>query len=629
MKKILLLIIVLLLAAGFVFAGRPAELDFVEESAKNQETEKPDSSIPGHSSDLKPEPVPVPAITPAPAVTAQNIAPEAKLLSPKNNETLSGTAVIELSVNRANSVAFFAKRRGVPTAIYLGQGQLKEESQWVFSWNTLNTPNGAYVVFSEITNQHGKYKGQEINIIIQNQLPQPENLKEKIDDLKNINVQKQEIEQFIEETVQKTEERVAKEIQEIITTAQNQAPHIAEEIQKQAQQSQQDISQQVTRIAESIKQEKEIASSLAEIAKNKEERETKLNQIQQEIEAMKEINVSVLAEEVSDRVKKEKQEIAQKIAEELTEVEKQIQEAKKTAEQARAIREDSQERISKSLKQTTDRAVTELPLLEIIGVNIENIVESVKTMEKEVDRQAEAKAEFEKKMLKDSDGDGLPDFLEIEIGTDPFNPDTSGDGYLDGEVFALGLDPRVPITAVQERVVYQDPRKISPKQEDKFFIERAEVKISEITGREVLRLEGRGLPNSFVSIYIYSSPVVVTTRTDEYGRWVYELDKTMESGKHEAYVVLTGTNGEIVARSESFNFMRTGAGILQLIPDVWAQETGRESGELLSPYQSIRNSFLILTISVIVLAISIAILVIGFFTKKKAKEYLPENNTKE
>jgi len=41
----------------------------------------------------------------------------------------------------------------------------------------------------------------------------------------------------------------------------------------------------------------------------------------------------------------------------------------------------------------------------------------------------------------DSDNDGLPDWQEKIYKTDPNNPDTDGDGYLDGEEVASGYDP--------------------------------------------------------------------------------------------------------------------------------------------------------------------------------------------
>ncbi len=51
---------------------------------------------------------------------------------------------------------------------------------------------------------------------------------------------------------------------------------------------------------------------------------------------------------------------------------------------------------------------------------------------------------------KDSDGDGLPDDFEIAIGTDPHNPDTSGNGYSDKVEIENNYDPltktgRLPI----------------------------------------------------------------------------------------------------------------------------------------------------------------------------------------
>ena len=43
----------------------------------------------------------------------------------------------------------------------------------------------------------------------------------------------------------------------------------------------------------------------------------------------------------------------------------------------------------------------------------------------------------------DSDDDGLTDAMEEIYGTDKNNPDTDGDGYLDGDEIENGYDPLV------------------------------------------------------------------------------------------------------------------------------------------------------------------------------------------
>ncbi|HSX24664.1 MAG TPA: hypothetical protein VLG69_01725, partial [Candidatus Andersenbacteria bacterium] len=45
---------------------------------------------------------------------------------------------------------------------------------------------------------------------------------------------------------------------------------------------------------------------------------------------------------------------------------------------------------------------------------------------------------------KDTDGDSLPDSVETIYGTDPNNPDTDGDGYNDGAEVRTGHDPLNP-----------------------------------------------------------------------------------------------------------------------------------------------------------------------------------------
>ncbi|MDP3795312.1 MAG: hypothetical protein Q8R13_05345 [bacterium] len=56
---------------------------------------------------------------------------------------------------------------------------------------------------------------------------------------------------------------------------------------------------------------------------------------------------------------------------------------------------------------------------------------------------AQAKAALTNTSTKDSDGDGLFDWEETTIGTDPYNADTDHDGYLDGEEVVSGYNPLV------------------------------------------------------------------------------------------------------------------------------------------------------------------------------------------
>jgi hypothetical protein len=57
---------------------------------------------------------------------------------------------------------------------------------------------------------------------------------------------------------------------------------------------------------------------------------------------------------------------------------------------------------------------------------------------------------------KDTDGDGLTDEYEAELGTDAGNPDTDGDGYDDGEEIDLGTDPLDPNDPTQGPAAPED-----------------------------------------------------------------------------------------------------------------------------------------------------------------------------
>ena len=53
----------------------------------------------------------------------------------------------------------------------------------------------------------------------------------------------------------------------------------------------------------------------------------------------------------------------------------------------------------------------------------------------------------------DSDNDELNDYWEINLGTDPLNPDTDGDSYTDGVEFSTSHDPLAVDSAIKERLI--------------------------------------------------------------------------------------------------------------------------------------------------------------------------------
>lgn len=180
--------------------------------------------------------------------------------------------------------------------------------------------------------------------------------------------------------------------------------------------------------------------------------------------------------------------------------------------------------------------------------------------------QEKIEAEVASAVFLDTDKDGVSDYDEANIyGTNPKIADSDKDGVKDGEEILSGTNP----LAKKELVYYENPKEILPASAtatpaavpDIFTVENIQAASTTVQsdGTEALaaiRLEGKALPNSFITLYIYSTPLVATVKTDSDGSWTYVLEKELSDGEHEVYIAMTDGNGKILASSKPIPFVK-------------------------------------------------------------------------
>lgn len=130
-----------------------------------------------------------------------------------------------------------------------------------------------------------------------------------------------------------------------------------------------------------------------------------------------------------------------------------------------------------------------------------------------------------------------------------------------------------------------------------------------IDGGKKLFLAGKALPDSIVTIYIFSrDPVVITLKTDADGNWSYALDKELEDGQHEAYVTVSDEKGRIVSKGEPLAFVKT-AQAATTIPYSEFEENE-------SPMERSVERYVLFAIVIMVICLVIALAMIGILTHK-------------
>ena len=157
-------------------------------------------------------------------------------------------------------------------------------------------------------------------------------------------------------------------------------------------------------------------------------------------------------------------------------------------------------------------------------------------------------------LYKDTNKDGISDYDSVHVyNIDPVktSPVSNYEGKVvnASEKIILGFDPTKKELV---KVKTEEPTASLAPVVSTYKVK--EVKLSE--KKEVV-IKGESLPNSFVTIYIYSTPIMVTVKADENGEWQYTMDKEIENGNHTIYTATVNNAGNIIAKSPEFLFTKT------------------------------------------------------------------------
>lgn len=488
------------------------------------------------------------------AKNIKELLPSVIYLFPPENETLKGKTKLEVQVPEALEIEFYLRQPSSLIEIYLGKGEKRGEI-WILEIDTENIPNGEYFLFTKILSPFGSYSSQEVKIFVEN--------------IKEVSPDVEKIEEIQKELLPKQEELLKKEaeIETILKSSEEEIKNVVEETTKKIENK---VPPEKREEAKKIVEEK-IKHVIPEIQQS-------IKEYKKPIEENVKIEKQILPPEKKEKINQEKKEIQQKIFSQAT---KPIEETKEM------IPEQEYLAIKKELQNKLDSFFQETEQI-------------LKTKIRE-------KSEITSLTLKDSDGDGLSDWDEIRLGTNPFDPDSDGDGYLDSYEIIHGYDPLKPGSA--EKVVYQDPKKFG-KISEKLKIEKIEI-VPLKEGKRGLKISGNGIPNSFVTIYIFSSPIVAMVKVNSQGKFEYILDKDISDGYHNVYLALTNNKGEIQEKSTGYAFFKSGEQLVRI------SELQAEISQ--SPLERLGKGFFFLVLSSIFLGISFGFFILGILARKKVE----------
>ncbi len=476
------------------------------------------------------------------------LAPEIDLFIEKTG-VLGGYVDVFISVDSADAIELYVIPNFSLTSRFIGLARENGNGKWRFRFNTTQTPNGNYEIFARVKNNFGVYDSDKLYILIFNEIKMERTFEEKL-----YVKYTEEADDYVNE-LNDTEFGIAED------DAVPEARHIPELIEER-----------IVPTTEKIFEDREMIDDDSKI---------KAEEILKEFK----VKLRVIIDEMA-------------IAERNNDIES-IEEMKKRIEE---LRQQVFSKIS-----DLDFPIDLMTEINVHMEEVSNSLERVIKRNEEIISDRAGDAVFE-----DSDSDGISDYDEINIyKTDPFSADTDGDGFTDGIEIQGGYNPTDD--SPEAFVKYESPKNLGVVREDILTVESITTikPDSDDTSNNIdvaqAMISGKGLPNSFVTLYIFSTTVVVSVKTKDDGSWSYIFDKELEDGEHEIYAAVTDNAGRIVAKSNPLTFVKTAEAFTQKDVTSVAAVTPVEPG---SP-NILSENILLIALSLIVVALGLILILIG------------------
>ncbi len=491
---------------------------------------------------------------------------------------------VRIRVPDAKQIEIVLVPKQTLTERYLGRAVRLSGDSWNFKFDTRNAPNGEYALFARITNAYGSYESRSVPVRIKNDLIQPrtEQQKPSASTTEPSPIDTEIANAAIEFKASEPPKDLGREIVPMLIQKHphSQVPVPTPHVEPVSQANDD----------EAVDSDHDLADDGEVIPPQPPHIEQRaqefVSSIDDELKEMLELyGVAIRGNDRGAIVQMEQR---------LSAFEEQI-----TAKVSSTLVGEGMVSSTDDAQQVRDR---------IVGLVREERDRRAKEERLILDRVGD-------KIQRDSDRDGISDYDEERLyKTDPYVADSDRDGYTDGAEVLSGFDPAND--ARETIVAFEDPRESGTERADLLSVARLDVvekEMPEATTSRAIALAGTALPNSFVTLYIFSTPVVVTVKTNDDGSWSYVFDKELEDGQHEVYVGVTDNAGKIVAKSKPFAFVKTAE----------AYSIGRiENQVVTAPAASPRlmsENALVLTTSLVVIMIGLVLVLIGAYLARRQR----------